>query len=248
MDCPKALKISNLVKNYGSHSAVKDISLDISPGEIFGFLGMNGAGKTTTLKMIVGLLKPTKGEIEIFGNNASIHTQESKSICGYIPDRPYIYPKLTAREFLLFISELYKVPYKIAKNRITELLDHFQLLDKQNQMIESFSHGMKQRVATAASLIHHPKLLIIDEPMVGLDPHGAKLLKETLRTFSSEGNSVFLSTHSLDVAQDVCDRLAIIHHGSIIATGTFDELRAQGNSNAARLEEVFLEITSEVSE
>lgn len=239
------LGIEQLSKSYGDFKAVNNISLEVGSGEIYGFLGMNGAGKTTTLKMAVGLLHPCSGTINICGSDISKDPITCKQHFGYIPDRPYMYPKLTAYEFLTFIGDLYDLPRETSLERAKLLLDEFGLSDKANFALESFSHGMKQRVAIVAGLIHKPRLLIIDEPMVGLDPFGAKMLKASLKNYVSDGNSVFISTHSLDVAQDICDRLAIIQHGTIIAKGTYEELRSKNNPEASRLEDVFLSITSE---
>jgi ABC-2 type transport system ATP-binding protein len=248
MNTHSAVSISHLQKSYGSFKAVQDISLEIKPGEVFGVLGVNGAGKTTTLRMLAGILTPTAGDISIFGINLKDNPIEAKRICGYIPDRPYLYNKLTGREFLYFVSDLYQVPVKKAEENITRLLSEYKLTEWQFELIESFSHGMKQRLATCAALIHEPKLLIVDEPMVGLDPHGAKFLKAAFRRYASEGMTVLLSTHSLNVAEEVADRLVIIDRGNIIAMGTLAEIRAQTSSNPLSeesLENLFLRLTGE---
>lgn len=237
------LQISHLVKNYGTFRAVNDISITIQPGEIFGFLGVNGAGKTTTLKMLAGVLKPTSGTIIINGINLAEDPISAKRITGYIPDRPYLYSKLSAREFLVFVSELYEVQKDAAKERIDTLLEEYSLLDWQHELIESFSHGMKQRLATCAALIHQPKLLIVDEPMVGLDPHGAKFLKESFKRYAKEGMSILLSTHSLNVAEELADRLAIIQRGEILTIGTLKEVKERAGAHDVGLEEVFLRLT-----
>lgn len=239
------LEISNLCKSYGKFHAVKDISLTVNKGEVFGVLGINGAGKTTTLKMISGVLKPTSGSIFINGIDLINNPLPAKQITGYIPDRPYLYNKLTGREFLYFVSDLYNVPSVKAEFQIDKLLGEYKLKDRQYELIESYSHGMKQRLATCAGLIHEPLLLIIDEPMVGLDPHGAKFLKESFKKYAANGMAILLSTHSLHVAEEVADRLVIIDKGSIIAVGTLDEIRFQtGNSNQG-LEELFLRLTTD---
>lgn len=237
------VRLDHVSKSYGSFQAVKDISLEIRPGEIFGFLGVNGAGKTTTLRMLAGVLKPTSGTISIGGYDIATHSIEAKQITGYIPDRPYLYNKLTGREFLYFVADLYNVPIKEADARIDTLLGEYRLLEWQDELIESYSHGMKQRLATCAGLIHGPKVLIVDEPMVGLDPHGAKFLKEAFKRYASEGVSILLSTHSLNVAEEVADRLVIIDKGTIIAMGTLDEIRAASGSEHERLESLFLRLT-----
>lgn len=239
------ITIESVTKRYGNFTAVNNISLQVRKGEIFGFLGVNGAGKTTTLRMLAGVLKPTSGKITIDKYDLQKDPIAAKSITGYIPDRPYLYNKLTARELLYFIADLYSVPSKEVEPRIDSLLNNYSLSDWSNELIESFSHGMKQRLATCAALIHRPKILIVDEPMVGLDPHGARMLKNALRSYAKEGMAIFLSTHSLNVAEEVADRLAIIHQGSLITTGTLEDLRKQTGNLKNDLEEMFLEITSE---
>ena len=194
------ISIKNVTKSYGNFCAVKDISFDVMAGEVFGFLGVNGAGKTTTLRMLAGVLQPSSGEVHIGGFDIQKEPEKAKAITGYIPDRPYIYPKLTGREFLLFVADLYHVPNDEAEELCVKLLTEYGLLDWQNELVDSYSHGMKQRLATAAALMPSPKVLIIDEPMVGLDPHGAKLLKDAMRRYASEGKAILLSTHSLNVA------------------------------------------------
>lgn len=236
--------IRNVTKKYGNFCAVNDISLQIYSGEIFGFLGVNGAGKTTTLKMLAGVLQPSAGDLSIAGHSLNAEPIEAKRITGYIPDRPYLYAKLTAREFLYFVADLYSVEPQRADQRIAELLKEYGLTSWQDELIDSFSHGMKQRLATCAALIHEPRLLIVDEPMVGLDPHGAKLLKDAFRRYSAAGCTVFLSTHSLNVAEEVCHRLAIIDEGKIQAIGTLDEIHALTGRSHNNLESLFLELTA----
>ena len=245
-----AVEILNLRKRYGAFEAVKDISLTIKAGEVFGVLGVNGAGKTTTLRMLSGVLQPTAGSIKIFGIDIAKNPIEAKRITGYIPDRPYLYNKLTGREFLYFVSDLYQVPVKKAEENIERLLTEYKLLDWQFELIESYSHGMKQRLATCAGLLHDPRLLIVDEPMVGLDPHGAKFLKQSFRRYAAEGMAVMLSTHSLHVAEEVADRLVIIDRGQVIAYGTLDEIRASVGEFGKKegLEELFLRLTADDAE
>lgn len=240
------IEIKDLTKEYGSFCAVNKLSLQISKGEIFGFLGVNGAGKTTTLRMLSGVLKPTSGTIRLGGFDLAENPLEAKSITGYIPDRPYLYNKLTGREFLYFVTELYSMPFDEANIEIDRLLDEYRLLEWQDELIESYSHGMKQRLATCAALVHKPKILIVDEPMVGLDPHGAKFLKEAFRKYASEGMCILLSTHSLNVAEEVADRLAIIDKGSIITMGTLGQIREQAGESDAKLENLFLKLTATV--
>ena len=238
------IEIQNLVKRYGNFTAVDQLSLSVRDGEIFGFLGVNGAGKTTTLRILAGILRPTSGRVLIAGVDMLTDPLRAKSVTGYIPDRPHLYDKLTGREFLTFVAELYRVEDSVAERQCDALLERFGLVEWQHELVESYSHGMKQRLATCAALVHSPKVLIVDEPMVGLDPHGAKLLKDSLRSYSKQGMTIVLSTHSLNVAQEVADRLAIIHRGKIIAQGTLDEIRSQAGKNQTDLEQLFLELTS----
>jgi ABC-2 type transport system ATP-binding protein len=239
------IKISNLTKRFGGFVAVNDISLEVKPGEIFAFLGTNGAGKTTTIRMMTGVLLPTSGSVEIGGYDIQRNPIEAKMQMGVIPDRPYIYGKLTGREFLLFMADLYQVERNVAVQRIEELLTVFGLLQWQNELIDGYSHGMKQRLLMCAAQVHNPKLLIVDEPMVGLDPRGAKLLKDTFRAKADAGLTIFMSTHSLPVAEEIADRLAIIRRGQIVAVGTLDDLYAQAKGNASDLEQIFLQLVEE---
>ncbi|NDC37797.1 MAG: ABC transporter ATP-binding protein [Proteobacteria bacterium] len=238
------IELRNLTKRYGTFCAVHDLTLQVGAGEIFGFLGVNGAGKTTTLRMLAGILQPTSGIIRIGGYDMSSEPQRAKAITGFIPDRPHLYSRLTAYEFLRFSAELYQVDTAEIDQRIHALLEEYRLTEWTHELIESFSHGMKQRVATCAALVHRPKLLIVDEPMVGLDPHGAKLLKESLKRYASTGTTVLLSTHSLNVAEELSDRLAIINRGSIIALGTLAEIRSLAGREEMALEQLFLELTN----
>ncbi|MCI5064203.1 ABC transporter ATP-binding protein [bacterium] len=238
------ITLEHVSRSYGDFHAVQDLNLEARPGEVFGFLGVNGAGKTTTLRMITGVLQPTSGTITIGGFQMSEEPERAKAITGYIPDRPYLYPKLTAREFLDFVADLYKVPLKEAAERAEALLASYGLIEWQNELIESFSHGMKQRLATAAALIHSPEVLVIDEPMVGLDPHGAQLLKRSIREYAESGMTILLSTHSLNVAEEISDRIAIIDHGKILTVGTLAELRSSAGDGVGNLEEIFLRLTS----
>jgi ABC-2 type transport system ATP-binding protein len=238
------IELNALSKKYGSFTAVDSISLTVRPGEIFAFLGVNGAGKTTTIRMMAGILKPSEGSIHIGAHDMGSEPLAAKQITGYIPDRPYLYGRLTAWELLMFVAELYHVDHHAAHTDAEALLAEYQLSSWKNELIDNFSHGMKQRLATCAALIHHPQVLIVDEPMVGLDPHGAKHLKERFREYARSGMSIFLSTHSLNVAEEVADRLAIINHGKIIAQGSLAEIRALSSSADHDLEEIFLELTT----
>jgi ABC-2 type transport system ATP-binding protein len=239
------IRLINLNKQFGSFKAVDDVSLEVGKGTIFAFLGTNGAGKTTTIRMLTGVLQPSSGTAEIGGYDIQKNPIEAKFLMGIIPDRPYLYGKLTGREFLYFMADLYKVEAKLAKQRIAELLELYGLADWQNDLIDSYSHGMKQRLLMCSAQVHNPPVLVIDEPMVGLDPKGAKLLKDTLRKRAAEGLTIFMSTHSLSVAEEIADKLAIIQHGKIVAQGTLKELYARAQNDASDLENVFLQIISE---
>ena len=238
------ITLTNLSKTYGSFTAVNNVSLSVPSGGIFAFLGVNGAGKTTTIRMITGILKPTSGSIYLGGYDLLAEPLQAKAITGYIPDRPNLYPKLTGREFLYFICDIYRVHGKQAEKRIDEVLDEYSLTQWQDELIESYSHGMKQRLATCAALVHDPRVLIVDEPMVGLDPHGARNLKEAFKRYAKNGVTIFLSTHSLNVAEELADHLAIIHQGSILTTGTLDDIRDLTGKHDEGLEHMFLELTS----
>ena len=237
------IRIDGLEKRYGKFQALHPLTLHIKKGEVFGFLGPNGAGKTTTIRTLAGVLTPTAGTVHIDGINIIKNPVESKKKVGYIPDRPYLYDKLTAREFLQFVGQLYELTPAHIRTRGDDLLEEHGLIERADELIEAYSHGMKQRLVLSASLLHEPPLLIVDEPMVGLDPHGARQIKDRFRSIADEGRTVFLSTHSLDVAQEVCDRVGILFKGRLVALGTVQEMLTQ--QNQGNLEEVFLQITQE---
>ena len=237
------IAIHNLVKRYGSFTAVDDVTLDVAEGEIHGFLGPNGAGKTTTIRMIAGLLKPSAGRIEVNGHDLAKEPEAAKGSLGFIPDRPFIYEKLTAREFLRFHGGLYGFNGNYLETRIGEMLAMFELSKWEHELIESFSHGMKQRVVMCAAFLHRPRAVVVDEPMVGLDPRGARLIKDVFRRMSENGVAILMSTHTLEVAQEMCDRIAIILKGKIIARGTVNELRALAGAHDEQLTPVFLKLT-----
>jgi ABC-2 type transport system ATP-binding protein len=233
------IRARQIEKRYGSFQAVWPMDLEVRPGEVFGFLGLNGAGKTTTLRMLGGVLPPTGGDITIDGVSLSKDPVEARRRMSFIPDRPYLYDKLTAREFLRFIAEIYAMPGKGLGDRIDAALDEQLLLEQADALVESFSHGMKQRLTLAGALLTEPRLLIVDEPMVGLDPRGARQIKRVFRELAAEGRTVFLSTHTMEDAAEVCDRLAIVHKGRIAVLGTLAEIVGPGE----RLEDLFLRIT-----
>ena len=242
------IRTEGLVKRYGRFTAVRGVDLHVRKGEVFGFLGPNGAGKTTTMKMVAGLLKPSEGSVWVDGIDTSVDAVSVKRMIGYIPDRPYLYERLTGREFLRFVGGIYKLEDDVLKARSQELLTFIGLENFGDELVESYSHGMKQRLTLAAALLHRPPLLIIDEPMVGLDPAGAKLIKQVFREYAREGRTVFVSTHTLEVAEAICDRVAIIHKGTIVAMGTVEELKELHTQGGGRLEDVFLTLVGSPDE
>jgi ABC-2 type transport system ATP-binding protein len=237
------IALHDLVKRYGQFTAVDGVSLDVMPGEIHGFLGPNGAGKTTTLRMIAGLLKPTAGRILVNAHDMATEPEAAKRSLGFIPDRPFIYEKLTAGEFLRFHGGLYGLDDDVAAARAREMLELFELERWEGELVESFSHGMKQRLVMSAAFLHRPTAVVVDEPMVGLDPRGARLIKGVFRKMSERGVAILMSTHTLEVAQEMCDRISIILKGRIIARGTVPELRAMGDGQDDQLTAVFLKLT-----
>jgi len=240
---PEMLRLERLTKRYGDFTAVDGIDLVMPRGGIFGFLGPNGAGKTTTIRMIAGVLLPTSGRVIIGGDDLAKSPERAKSRLGYIPDRPYLYEKLSGREFLRFVAGLWGADGKATAERGQRLLDLFDLSQWQDELVETYSHGMRQKLLIASALIHQPELIVVDEPMVGLDPKSARTLKDLLRTFVANGGTVFLSSHTLEVVEVLCDRLAIIHQGRIIAQGNMEDLRTQAQAGEADLEEIFLKVT-----
>jgi ABC-2 type transport system ATP-binding protein len=236
-----------LHKTYGSMVAVDSLTFEIKAGHVFGFIGPNGAGKTTTIRMMMGLLAPTGGTVLLGGHDIGREPEAAKAITGYLADHPFLYDKLTGMEFLRFVGGLYGIPDPDLTRRSRELLEQFGLLDRAEELTESFSHGMKQRLALAAALVHRPRILVLDEPMVGLDPQGAIAFRRLLAELSASGITIFLSTHSLSVAEELCDQIGILDHGRLIALGSLQELRARAATAAeapsASLESVFLTIT-----
>jgi ABC-2 type transport system ATP-binding protein len=237
------IAIHDLIKQYGTFTAVDGVSLEVTPGEIHGFLGPNGAGKTTTLRMIAGLLKPTAGRIVVNGHDLATAPEAAKASLGFIPDRPFIYEKLTGGEFLRFHGGLYGLDDRGLGDRVREMLELFELGRWEHELVESFSHGMKQRLVMCAAFLHRPRAVVVDEPMVGLDPRGARLIKDVFRKMSASGVAILMSTHTLEVAQEMCDRVSIILKGRIIARGTVPEIRAMGDVQGDQLTSVFLKLT-----
>src|SRR5918993_3684982 len=239
------IRIINLCKHYGRLAAVENLNIEVAPGQIFGFLGPNGAGKTTTIRVMMGILRASSGRVILGGHDVEQEPQQAKAIAGFIPDRPFIYEKLSGREFLTFIAKLHRMESARLRRRIDELLDYFELANWQDELVEGFSHGMKQRLVLCAALVHEPRILIVDEPMVGLDPKGARTIKNLFRSLAEAGTTVFLSTHSLSVADEVCHRIGIIQKGHLIASGSMADIYRLTRVHDSNLEDVFLELTQQ---
>jgi ABC-2 type transport system ATP-binding protein len=237
-----------LVKRFGELTALAGITLTVRRGEVFGLLGPNGAGKTTTLKICTGLLHPTSGSVFVDGIDVQRDPQAAKRLIGYVPDEPYLYDKLTGREFITFMGKLYGVRTDLA-SRVERLLAFFDLMDAANDWIGGYSHGMKQKTALCGVLVHEPRVLFLDEPTVGLDPRSARLLKDALRSLAAQGRGVILCTHILEIAQAICDRVAILDRGHIVAEGSLDQLRQTVHASSDEsLEDIFLRLTGEEDE
>lgn len=239
------IEFSSIKKQYGDFHAVKGIELSIGKGELFGFLGPNGAGKTTMIRILTGIIKPTSGKVLIGGYDLYKEPDMAKSLIGFVPDRPYLYEKLTPLEYFDFMGGLYNVGKERIVSKGEEMLKLFSLWDRRNELIESFSHGMKQKVAMSAAILHDPEIFVVDEPTVGLDPKSVKLAKEFFKSLIAEGKTVFLTTHTLSVAEDLCNRIAIIRNGEIVALGSMKELQNLASLPGNDLETVFLKITEE---
>jgi len=237
------IELRNVTKKFDKFTAVNNISLRVEPGDLFGFLGPNGAGKTTTIKMIVGLFSPTSGTIRVNGFDTVSQPIEAKTTIAYIPDQPFLYDKLTGREFMYFAGGLYKIEKETLHSRIKDVIELFEIGQWIDKRSEDYSQGMRQRVSIAAALLHHPRTVVIDEPMIGLDPRSAKIVRETLSRLSQEGVSIFMSTHSLPIAEELCNRIGIIHNGQLVFADTQDKLQAYKQQYDGKLESVFLELT-----
>jgi ABC-2 type transport system ATP-binding protein len=238
-----AVKLENVSKSFGNVQAVKNLDLQIDAGTVFGFLGPNGSGKSTTMKMIMGLLEADSGKLTVYGTDVSSNPWEIKKIVGYVPESPRLYEFLTGLEYLDFIADVYGLTAETKKTRIEEYLDAFELENRENEMISGYSHGMKQKIAIIAALLHKPKLLILDEPLSGLDPKSAKIVKDLIHKLASESVTTIMSTHVLEIADAVCDRIAIMHQGSKLAEGKPAELRKEARMPDSTLEEIFLKLT-----
>src|SRR5215510_12680362 len=239
------IKLVNLTKHYDGLAAVDSLNLEVQPGEIFGFLGPNGAGKTTTIRVMMGILKPTSCQVFLGGYDVERQPEKAKAISGFIPDRPFIYEKLSGNEFLTFVGKLHRIKRARLEPRIAELLEHLELTPWKDELVESYSHGMKQRLVICAALVHEPRILVVDEPMVGMDPKGARTLKDLFRALAAKGVTIFMSTHSISVAEEICQRIGIIQKGRLIACGTVAEIHSQASANHGNLESIFLELTRE---
>ncbi len=236
------IKTDGLMKRSQDVTAQDRLTLEIPPGEIFGFLGPNGAGKTTTVKLLAGLLRPTAGRAWVGGFDVQAQPREAKRIMGLVPDQPYVYPQLTGKEFLRFVGDLYEVDLAHQKRKVPELLRMFELEEWGDELVETYSHGMRQKLVLAGVLLHRPRVLFLDEPMVGLDPKSARLVKDVFQEMSRQGVTIFMCTHVLEIAEKICQRIGIVQNGRLDLVGTPAELRAKANSNGS-LEDVFLHLT-----
>ncbi len=237
------IELKNITKKFGSLTAVDNLSVRVESGEYYGFLGPNGAGKTTTIKMMTGLFAPTSGEISINGFSIQKDPLRAKYNLGYIPDQPFLYDKLTGRDFLYFIGGMFRMDKQTVTQKMAQLIDHFEIGSWVDKRTEDYSQGMRQRITIAAALIHDPKVIIIDEPMIGLDPRSARTVKDTLKKFTVDGNTVFMSTHSLPVAEELCDRIGIIKDGRLIFEDTNAGLQSYKQKFDGKFESVFIELT-----
>jgi ABC-2 type transport system ATP-binding protein len=239
---------TNLTKCFGKLKAVDCLTMEIEAGELFGFLGPNGAGKTTTINMLTGLIRPTAGMATICGYDIQTQALQAKAITGLIPDTPHLYETLTGRQFVRFIADLYEISPQRSEKRMAELLEMFDLVDAADELIKSYSYGMQKKILLTAVLVHEPRVLFLDEPTSGLDPKSARTVKEILRVLCDRGCTVFMTTHILEIAERVCDRIGIINNGKLVAVGTMDELRRANIAVEGSLEDIFLELTGGVED
>jgi ABC-2 type transport system ATP-binding protein len=234
------LRFENVTRTYGSRIAVDNLNLSLSRGELFALLGHNGAGKTTTIKMLVGLLKPTSGVIHVGPYNVTENPREVSRLIGYVPDLPFLYDKLSGREFLRFVADMYGLPDASARAAVDRECERFQLGDFLDQLTESYSHGMRQRTVFAAAMIHQPEVLVVDEPMVGLDPHSIRLVKDLLKNYAESGKVVLMSTHTLTVAEEIADRVGVMRDGKVVFEGKLEDLRSAIPAAGQSLESLYL--------
>lgn len=242
------IEFENVTRTYGRKVAVAGLNLTVPPGELFAFLGPNGAGKTTSIKMLVGLLRPSSGRVRLGGYDLATDSRRACRLLGYVPDVPFLYDKLTGREFLHFIAGMHGLDERAAVERVRREMAHFELEEFIDELAETYSHGMKQRLVFAASMLHDPTVLVIDEPLVGLDPRSSRLVKNLLREKANRGAAVFMSTHLLDVAEEIADRIGIVDRGRLLCVGTLDELRQSLSQQHTSLEQMFLEVTAASAE
>jgi len=239
-----SIEIDNLTKRFGDKAAVDRLTLHVAAGELYAFLGPNGAGKTTTIKVVAGLLRPTGGAVRVGGHDVHADGTAARQLISYVPDQPFLYDKLSGREFLHFVGRLYGMSAAACREKIGSLAERFGMQEYIDELTEGYSHGMKQRVVITAAMLHAPKVLVVDEPMVGLDPRSARLVKDVLHDMAAGGACVFMSTHTLAIAEELAHRIGIIHRGRLVAEGTVDELRLQGHTSG-KLEDIFLTLTRE---
>lgn len=243
------LEVNNLFKNYGKKEAVRNISFKVKPGEIYGFLGHNGAGKTTTIKVCTGLLKPTSGIVKICGYDILSQPLEAKKKIGYVPDNPYLYDKLTGKEFLNVVSDIYvKRKSNDTVRKIDSLLEDFQMTNDADKLIGTYSHGMRRKITLCSALLHNPSVIFLDEPTTGLDASSARVAKDLFRKYADEGSAILFTTHILEIAEKICDRIGIINHGELLSEGTFEELKAKHKAFGSTLEDIFLNMTKNKKE
>ena len=242
------IRFEHVTRSYGNRVAVSDLNLNVPKGELLALLGHNGAGKTTSIKMLVGLLRPSEGLVAVGPFTVVDHPREANSLMGYVPDQPYLYDKLSGREFLEFVADMYGLTTVESREAVDREAERFQLGDFLDQLTESYSHGMRQRTVFAAALIHQPEVLVVDEPMVGLDPHSIRLVKDLLRNYADQGNTVLMSTHTLSVAEEIADRVAVMKTGELIFKGQIEELRSQVTTGADSLESLYLALMEGESE
>ncbi len=238
------IEFDHVRRDYGQKTALSELTLTVRPGEVFAFLGPNGAGKTTTIKLLVGLLRPSQGSIRVSGHDITTATRAANSVVGYVPDEPFLYDKLSGREFLQFVADMYNLSPDVTKANLAREIDHFQLADFVDQLAETYSHGMKQRLVFAAAMLHDPAVLVLDEPMVGLDPRSMRIVKDLLKEKAQQGITVFMSTHTLHIAEEIADRIGIIDQGVLKFLGTLAELRRERSLPETSLENLFLQLTT----